>query len=395
MQILAERYEIVRSLTKGGMGAVYEARDRQRGGSICAVKEMLENLNESDNAEIFRRRFIEESALLKRLDHPGIPKARDSFASGESLYIVMDFVEGANLEQELSAARSLSGHPMPAATVVDVAVQILDVLIYLHELQPPVVHRDVKPANAIRDFKTGRIKLVDFGMARAVSLERNSLQTMVGTLVYCSLEQMQGHAEPRSDLYSLGVSMFELLTGQTPAFLKVPLISTVAPDLDPELAAVVGRATRVPLTERIASAREMREALEPCWARLKSPKVEAPLESEPVVVPVQQPERPASPPPLMVAPRSLGLIGMALGVFLGGGSPNAEPTPRRVGYRTPARHSLPAKFDLPVRAAPTGEAEGLTTRPGADSQGEPVSPIVPTPAIETPSREDIQAPGLP
>ncbi len=268
-QLLRERYTIVRVLTSGGMGAVYEARDGHLDGAACAVKEMLEELLGTDDAELIKRKFEEEKALLARLKHPAIPAVRDFFRQNRLCYIVMDYIHGANLQQQLEDSMQLTGEPFAAEVLVKDILQVLDALIYLHELDPPVVHRDIKPANLIREFKTGKIMLVDFGLARAVSGTRT--QTAVGTLGYSPLEQIQGRSEPRSDLYALGVTMHHLLTNRQPVPLEVTSLGVTDPGQDPALVAIVDRASAILPDERFASAREMRQALADWLAGRRSP----------------------------------------------------------------------------------------------------------------------------
>jgi len=269
--LLQDRYTIVRALKKGGMGAVYEATDGRLGGT-CAVKEMLDVFSgEDEDAELIRKKFAAEAALLCQLRHPGIPSVRDYFQLGNICYIVMDLVHGANLEQELQDYQKLTGGSFPVETILDLATQILKILEYLHFLKPPIIHRDIKPANLIREYKTGQVKLVDFGLARSV--EGNRSQTLIGTLGYCPLEQMQGRAEPRSDLYALGATMHHLLAGEAPAPFQLPRLENVPPGL----ADVVAKATQTNADDRYKDALQMRQALQ---------RLDRPAEPEPVPPPV-------------------------------------------------------------------------------------------------------------
>ncbi|MFN8606100.1 MAG: WG repeat-containing protein [Vulcanimicrobiota bacterium] len=256
---LGDRYEIVRAIKSGGMGAVYLAKDLRLGNSACAVKAMLDAFKGDANEEIILRKFQSESVVLSHLQHPGVPRVRDYFLENNTAYIVMDFIEGENLEQELNQALSQTQKPPTVERVVQATLEVLDILVYLHGLPTPVIHCDIKPANLIREAATGKTMLVDFGLAR--SLTDQKTQTVAGTLGYSALEQLRGHAEPRSDLYSLGVTMFHMLTGTAPSFLLVPPIRELLPELDPRLAAIVDKATRMELSERTESAREMRQAL--------------------------------------------------------------------------------------------------------------------------------------
>jgi serine/threonine protein kinase len=258
-QVLSDRYTIERSITAGGMGAVYQALDG-RLSAKCAVKEMLDKFKDEEELSAMTRRFAEEARMLAVMNHPGIPHVRDYFTEGRACYIVMDLIVGSNLDQELSQRMGLVGEPFSVQQVVDDALEVLDVLDYLHHLTPPMIHRDVKPANLIREHPSKRIKLVDFGLVRSLT-ENPQTQTIVGTLSYAALEQCQGRAEPRSDLYSLGATMFHLLTGQQPQFLQIPPLSEAAPLIDGELATIVQQATSSVVADRPRDAREMRRLL--------------------------------------------------------------------------------------------------------------------------------------
>lgn len=241
--MLHDRYEILEAVAAGGMGAVYRARDLHLEGQ-CAVKALKDLV---EDAHWATERFRQEARLLDRLEHPAIPGIRDYFHVGRTGYLVMDFVEGKSLADEVKAQGARSEEQVAAD-----ARQVLDVLEYLHGLTPPVIHRDVKPANLIRDA-AGRVRLVDFGLARFT--EDHSTQTTAGTISYCPPEQLRGHAEPRSDLYALGATMHHLLTGEAPMFATFPRLKG-------PLGAVVARATQADPRKRFASAAEMRAALD-------------------------------------------------------------------------------------------------------------------------------------
>ena len=257
--ILADRYVIVRVITQGGMGCVYEARDRRLAHTPCAVKRLLLEHCEDPAASLVRRKFADETAFLATLDHPGIPRIRDSFEEDGESYIVMELVRGETLETILERAREKGELPC-ALLVVDTAVAVLDVLSYLHEHNPPVLHRDIKPANLIRE-NDGRVRLIDFGIARLLDATSTATQTQLATLFYAPLEQVQGRADTRSDLYALGATMHHLLSGKMPRPLSLPPLQRVAPHVDADLAAIVNRATATDSIDRFESARQMRESL--------------------------------------------------------------------------------------------------------------------------------------
>jgi serine/threonine protein kinase len=190
--ILAERYRIEKTLRRGGMGAVYLATDMRLADSPCALKEMLDELRDGDTGPIVERRFRDEMAVLSRLQHAGVPRVRDFFAVDDSLFLVMDLIEGINLEEEL-----VTQGPFSERRVVEDAIALLDIVGYLHAQRPPVLHRDIKPANVIRQ-PDNHLVLVDFGLARRHD-DRTSA-TRMATIGYAPLEQLQGRATERSDL---------------------------------------------------------------------------------------------------------------------------------------------------------------------------------------------------
>ncbi len=256
--MLVNRYRIVRVVTSGGMGAVYQAEDANLNDAPCAVKQMLEE-HLGPDAAFVQRKFEEEKALLARLQHPGIPRVRDFFRVGGQCYIVMDYIHGANLDQELSDCVALTGRPFLPEVLVRDMIAVLEILAYLHELTPPVLHRDIKPGNMIREFKSGKIILVDFGLARAA--DTANTQTAVGTWGFSPLEQVQGRAEPRSDLYSLGVSMRFLLTNRPPVTLEFIPVRDIDPGIDAELAAIIDKASAPRAEDRYPDARTLHVAL--------------------------------------------------------------------------------------------------------------------------------------
>jgi len=250
--LLMDRYAIREIVKGGGMGAVYQAYDLRLEG-ICAVKEMRGDAPAQDE-EWVSRRFREEATILGQINHPDVPHVRDYFKIGRLSYIVMDYVDGTSLEAELQA----SPKGLPQERVWDDAVVVLGILDYLQTLHPPVIHRDLKPANLIREAGTGRVKLVDFGLARAPS---ESTQTMAGTFHYCSPEQLHGKATPQSDLFSLGVTLYQLLSGEVPLLGYAEPLARMVPGVDPRLARAIEKAIQPDARARPANARAMLDML--------------------------------------------------------------------------------------------------------------------------------------
>jgi serine/threonine-protein kinase len=223
--VLRERYEIIDLVGQGGMGAVYKANDLRLRGRVCAVKEVLPELISPVGMEDQAQdQFYREASVLARLDHPNLPKVSDYFEQDSRQYLVMDFVPGSDLRQLVEEARRKGGF-LPEEHVLAWATQLCDALGYLHTQEPPVLHRDIKPSN-IKLTPRGVVKLVDFGLVKLLQPDENRTVTVVqgrGTVAYTPLEQYggdTGHTDTRSDVYSLGATLYHLLTGQPPADAK-------------------------------------------------------------------------------------------------------------------------------------------------------------------------------
>src|SRR5688572_21223707 len=265
--VLNSRYEIVRRIGGGGMGAVYLAKDRNLGDAPRAVKEMVEAHLDPTLHEKAIGDFKRESLLLTSLEHPSIPTIYDYFYD-ESLgrfYLVMKFISGGDLASRL---RNAPGGRIDEKTVTDWGMQVADVLQYLHSRPKQIIYRDLKPANLMIDGNTGRVMLIDFGIARWVKQEEKGV-TAVGTMGYAPPELFSGRVEPRSDVYSLGATMFHLLTGADPQdnpllifdFAKNPRPRQIAPSLSSEIEQILMRAVEYKPEDRFSSAGEMRDAL--------------------------------------------------------------------------------------------------------------------------------------
>ena len=206
--ILQGRYRIVRQLGRGGMGAVYEAADMRLSRNV-ALKETLVETDE------LRRAFEREARLLANLRHPALPKVLDHFSEAAGLFLVMEYIPG----DDLGLMLERDGLHFSPEEVLRWADQLLDALEYLHGLDPPVLHRDIKPAN-LKLISRNHIVLLDFGLAKgsAGQMTRTGSESLLGySPNYSPLEQMQGTGtDQRSDLYSLGATLYHLLTGVKP-----------------------------------------------------------------------------------------------------------------------------------------------------------------------------------
>jgi len=278
-KVLNSRYEIVRRIGGGGMGAVYLAKDRNLGDAPRAVKEMIESHLDDTQHEKAIADFKRESLLLTSLEHPSIPTVYDYFYddNSERFYLVMKFIPGSDLSSRL---RKTPGGRIEEPTVTEWAIQTADVLEYLHTRRQAIIYRDLKPANLMLDSNNNRIMLIDFGIARWVNKQEKGV-TAVGTMGYAPPELFSGRAEPRVDIYSLGATMFHLLTGSDPQdnpllifdFAKNPRPRQINPGLSSEMERILMRAVEYKPEHRFQSGAEMREVLSSHLEKLRSGQV--------------------------------------------------------------------------------------------------------------------------
>jgi serine/threonine-protein kinase len=273
--ILRKRYEILELVGQGGMGAIYKAADRRLEGRICAIKEVLphlaENSTSEEELEQLAEQFRIEASTLARLDHPTLPKVSDYFSDENREYLVMDFVPGRDL-QEIAQEKQRQNEFLTEEQVLPWAAQLLDALEYLHNQDPPVLHRDIKPSN-IKLTPRGDIKLVDFGLVKVLQSNDSRTVTVVqgrGTVAYTPLEQYggdTGFTDVRSDIYSLGATLYHLLAGQPPIDAKERFLR------------IIFQALAMHPNERLGNAREMRDLL------LGSKQLPQPISSTPLSMP--------------------------------------------------------------------------------------------------------------
>ena len=255
--IVSGRYRIARKLGGGGMKVVYAANDLRLAGRICALAEMVDAFADSDAQAAATQAFRREAEILAELAHQHIPSIFDCFSEANHHYLVMEFVDGMTLQEELVSSAGM----LPVERVVEIALQILEALRYLHGRKPPIIHRDLKPSN-VMTTKEGSLKLIDFGIARHFApLAR---VTTIGTHGYAPPEQYAGRAEPRSDLYALAAIMHQALSGRDPALeapFRFPPLRRFCPDLNARLIAVIERALAYDAINRPHDAKEFRQLL--------------------------------------------------------------------------------------------------------------------------------------
>ncbi|HEY5839091.1 MAG TPA: serine/threonine-protein kinase [Pyrinomonadaceae bacterium] len=265
--ILQSRYQVVRHLGKGGMGAVYEAIDLRLGHTV-ALKQTL-----TSDPQMWKQ-FEREARLMAGLNHFVLPRVSDYFTEGNRAFLVMQFVEGADLAEMIAQQPG----PFPRNAVVAWADQLLDALIYLHAHERQIIHRDIKPHN-LKITPEGHIVLLDFGLAKSQSHNSDSgisCTSVYGyTPRYAPLEQIQDlGTSPQSDIYALGATLYHLLTGIKPpdALARAAALVSARPNplkpanevnsvVGPELAGILDCAMAQNPDERYASAGEFREAL--------------------------------------------------------------------------------------------------------------------------------------
>jgi serine/threonine protein kinase len=268
--IVGGRYRIVRMLGGGGMKLAYAAEDLRLAARICALAEMVDSFTDQDTWRKSIEAFRREADILAHLSNQHIPRVFDCFSEANHHYLVLEFIDGTTLENELSR----SNGRLPADRVLEVALEALEALQYLHTLRPPLIHRDLKPSN-LMTTRDGQVKLIDFGIAR--HLVANTRVTMVGTHGYAPPEQYAGRPEPRSDLYSLAATMHQALSGRDPATeapFRFPPLRNYCPDLNPKLIATIERALAYEIASRPRDAEGFRQQLLASRTR-RSPSVAA------------------------------------------------------------------------------------------------------------------------
>jgi WD40 repeat protein/tRNA A-37 threonylcarbamoyl transferase component Bud32 len=212
--LLKERYRILEEVGKGGFGAVYKAADTLFGYRLVAVKEMGQShLSAQEMAEAIEA-FKCEAHLLAGLQHPNIPAIHDYFGEAGRWYLVMDFIEGETLEEHLAKSR---GKYLPVEKVLEIGIQLCTVLGYLHTRQPSIIFRDLKPTNIILT-PSGRVYLIDYGIARHFKPGQSKDTVAFGSPGYAPPEQYgKTQTTPRADIYALGATLHQLLTGDDPS----------------------------------------------------------------------------------------------------------------------------------------------------------------------------------
>lgn len=378
-------YEIVGILGAGGMGQVYKVRN-VLSDRIEAMKVLLPNL-EGDPG--LGDRFLNEIKVQATLEHPNIAKLHTAMRIGNQLVMVMEFVDGTSLAQMLQRG------PLPASTAVSYASEVLDALSYAHA--HGVIHRDIKPAN-IMLTSGGQIKLMDFGIAR-VQADRHLTQTgsTVGSLSYMSPEQIKGgDPDGRADVYSLGITLYEMVTGRRP-FLgdsdfqimsaHLQAAPTAPIDVIPGIPAALSDIILMAIEKDPAARFQSAEAFRAALSSVFPATAQATRTMAPVAVPVTAAPPFAAPPPL---PRVEAPPAAAAPWVI-------QPAPAR--SRRGLYMALGSVLALIVVAAAAIEGPKLIRGGATDAKGAPDNNAGPAtaavPAVATPSVTPAAAPETP
>jgi hypothetical protein len=255
------RYEVAERLSSGGQAITYKAFDlNSSNGSgknlVVVLKEFV--LPVRGGREVTGRaveNIKKEASLIKQLDHPQIVRCLDTFFEGRKAYLVFNFIEGSTLRQLVESKGKLG-----ESECIALAIQMCEIIEYLHRRTPPVVHRDFTPDNLM--LRTdGKLELIDFNVAKQLE-SASATQTVVGKHAYIPPEQFRGHATTQSDIYALGCTIFYLLTGEDPEAISVSHPKTLVKELSDELNALVAKATSQDPPGRFQDAKEMRSEFE-------------------------------------------------------------------------------------------------------------------------------------
>jgi serine/threonine-protein kinase len=256
--LLNNTYTVIKLLGKGGMGTVYLVEEMGRPQNRYAIKELIANLNDPEQEQIALQTFQTEIAFLGQLNHPQLPRFYGTFTHWNRNYLIMEFVEGESLESIIQNKKG----PLPVDDVIYWGIEITKALDYLHtQSSGPIVYRDLKPANIIIS-PAGSARIVDFGIARRYDPSKITDTLRFGTPGYAAPEQFKaarlGQSTPKSDIYALGVILFQLLTGYDPTVtpFHFPPARHLNPQITPELERIINKAIQKKADDRYVDRRE-------------------------------------------------------------------------------------------------------------------------------------------
>jgi eukaryotic-like serine/threonine-protein kinase len=286
-QLLKQRYRIVDHVGQGGMGTVYKALDIDLGNRPVAVKELRQDNLDSQQLAEAARAFHHEAHLLAHLHHAHLPTIHEFFEEENRWYIVMSFIEGETLEHYLSTHEK--GY-LPVTEVLEIGIQLCTALEYLHMQQPPIIFRDLKPSNIMRT-SIGHLYLIDFGIARHFKLGQMKDTNAFGSHGYAAPEQYgNARTSPQSDIYSLGVILHQLLTGDNPAkntiafhFLRLNRYEQTFPDELEELLQQMLAVQPAKRPEKVQVVKEQLSALIQGYATVPPTQLVAKISPSPIL----------------------------------------------------------------------------------------------------------------
>jgi len=260
-RLLHQRYRILHVVGQGGMGAVYIAQDTQLGDRMVAVKEMSMSRLAPHEIPQAVAQFQHEAHLLASLQHPNLPVIYEYFGEEDRWYLVMSFIAGGTLQSYLDAT---PGNKLPVQEVVRIGIDLCTVLDYLHSHQPQIIFRDLKPLNVMITPR-GQIYLIDFGIARHFKQEQTQDTMYYYSVGYAPPEQYgQAQTSPCSDIYSLGATLYQMLTGHNPASrpFNFPSLQLLNPTIPAPLAKLITQMLELDEQQRPAHVALVKEELE-------------------------------------------------------------------------------------------------------------------------------------
>ena len=256
--LLNGRYKVVEVIGSGGMSTVLKAKDEKE-GILYAIKEMSCDFKKQSDRIYAVQKFKDEAFILSRVNHPSIPEVKDYFVENDKYYLVMEFIDGKTLED---LALKHSKKTLSEDMIKNIILQICETLEYLHDRDTPIIHRDLKPSNFLFEEKTGRVVLIDFGIAKKIVEEKTG--TLIGTPGYMAPEQYRGRIDNRTDIFGLGATIHYIITGENPASKSTPEfipITKVRPDLSGHLEMILRKTLESDPKKRFQSAAELKKAI--------------------------------------------------------------------------------------------------------------------------------------
>ncbi|MCD4786353.1 MAG: protein kinase [Candidatus Eremiobacteraeota bacterium] len=256
---LGGRYQVIKCLGQGGQSNVYLLKDLRLKGKRWVGKEMTAQYTDPRDQSLARKHFEQEANMLATLEHPNLPKVMDYFSEGGKHYLIMQYLKG----EDLGVMLKKSKKPLDEEKVAGWMMQTATVLYYLHCQKPPIIFRDIKPSNIM--ICQGQVKLIDFGIARHFNPAKKGDTLRIGSPGYSPPEQYSGQTDPRSDIYSMGVTMHHLLTLQDPSTtqtpFKLPPMKIYNKNISPQMVYIVEKATQIEPDKRYPTVLDLKNDL--------------------------------------------------------------------------------------------------------------------------------------